>query len=82
MMATVYATPRQWVITALFVAFGVMAGFFANVLYTNHVDRQSNQAWCDIINQINTRYQALDKPDPDAARFRDGIATLKAKYDC
>lgn len=67
-------------VIALFVTLGLMIG--VSILYTNYVDRQSNQAWCELFNGLDKRYQALQNPDPDAIEFRQQLARLKDKYDC
>lgn len=53
------------------------------IVYTNYKTEQSNQAWCDIINGLDTRYRKLPPDaDPDAKVFARQVATIKQKYDC
>lgn len=79
----VYATPRKFMI-AWGISFLCMLGLTgAAIQYANHVDRQSNQAWCELIGGLDERYQALP-PDADveAKEFAAKIRSLRIKLDC
>lgn len=78
----IYAAPRQWITTAIFVLVGMVLAYAANVLYTNRVDRESNQAWCDIINGLVKRNSVIERPDADTLEFRQQLANLQKKYEC
>lgn len=79
----IYALPKSFLKTALmcFIFFVIAIG--ASIGYTNYVDRKSNQAWCELINGLNTRYSNLPANAPQEARdFAIKIAHLKAKLEC
>jgi hypothetical protein len=79
----IYSTSRSWLIALVLSYVGVFIAGGVNLWYTNHVDRQSNQVWCSMINSLNERYSKLP-PDAnaDAKQFATQIATIKRKYDC
>lgn len=79
----VYATPRKFMI-AWGVSFACMLGLTGTAMfYANNIDRQSNQAWCELISGLDERYQALP-PDADieAKEFAAKIHSLRMKLDC
>lgn len=78
----IYATSRQWVITLIAMFLGVLIAVSTNIFYTNRVDRESNQAWCDIINGLVKRNSAIERPDKDTLEFRKQLGDLQSKYGC
>lgn len=79
----IYAIPRRLLTTILLVFVSLLIGVGASMFYTNYVDRNSNQAWCDIINGLHDRYDALPVgSSPEAEQFARHIAILKDRYDC
>lgn len=79
----IYATPKRWFKTGLMLFLGLAISIGTSFAYTRHVDNQSNQAWCDMFNGLNRRYQQLPPTaDPDALEFAKYIADLRKKYKC
>ncbi len=79
----VYSTPRQLIIALLLIFFALSTSITFSIVYTNRIDRESNQAWCDIINGLDNRYQKLEpNADPDALEFARDLKDIKTKYDC
>lgn len=54
----------------------VLAG--GNILYTNHVQHESDQRWCALMAGLDERYQKLQPPPADATeqqrqQYRDAV---------
>lgn len=74
---------RQLLIAVVTVLLSVLAMVGINLVYTNYVDTNSNQVWCDIINGLDSRYSKLPQnADKDAKEFARQIADVKRKYHC
>jgi hypothetical protein len=74
---------KQLLIAAISVFVSLAVTASVSIFYTNSVDRQSNQAWCDIINGLHTRYEKLPpNADPYAKQFAAQIVVLKQRYAC
>lgn len=81
--AQIYAIPRKILTTFALVFVSLILAVGASMLYTDYVDRRSNQAWCDIIRGLHTRYQSLPKSSPpEAHEFARQIGILKDRYSC
>lgn len=79
----IYATSRSLMLAIMFSYVGLFIVGGANLWYTNHVDRNSNQVWCDLINGLDARYSALPaNASPDAIEFARQIAAIKKNYRC
>jgi hypothetical protein len=79
----IYSTPRQLIVAVILIFFALSTSITFSIVYTNRVDRESNQAWCDIINGLNDRYQKLEpNSDPNGLEFARQIAALKHRYGC
>lgn len=61
---------------------GVVVLFSFSILYTNYVNRQSDQRWCDLMVSLDERYQDLKTQDPSAIRLREQIRTLRSDLHC
>jgi hypothetical protein len=81
--AQIYALPRSFLMTFATTFVALMLAVGASMLYTNYVDRNSNQAWCDIINSLDKRYQSLPTDAaPEAYEFAAQIRVLQQRYKC
>jgi hypothetical protein len=61
-------------------AFMLLVSF--NIWYTNYVQRQSDQRWCELIPSLDDRYQALNTEDPEAIRFRGQVNRIRKSLPC
>lgn len=68
----------------MLVAFVAVASF--NILYTNHINRQSDQTWCDLITSLDERNQraagTVAGSDPDAIKFRRQVHDIRERLSC
>lgn len=82
-LTKIYSIPRQFVI-AWIISFLCMLGLTGgSMLYATHVDRRSNQQWCELIISIDTRYQALSPDAPiEAKEFAVRIHHLRNSLEC
>ena len=64
----------------MLVAFIMVTSF--NILYTNHVNRESDRNWCDLMVGLDERQQRLKTTDPDAIKFIRDVHDLRRKLRC
>lgn len=74
---------KQLAIAVLTVFMSVGGMVTINIIYTNNVDTESNQALCEMFSSLNKRYQHLPpEAPPEAKEFSGQIARIVKKYKC
>lgn len=71
---------RGWLRAMLVVPFLALA--VAGMLYTNHVQKEGEQRWCELIIILDEQYQAAEIEDPVAQRFADALHRLLEQLPC
>ena len=80
---TVYVVvSRKRALAEFSVAACLFIGMLASFQYTNYVDRNSNQAWCGIIELFNDTYREAPPPSAAGKKLEAEFKVLGAKYKC
>lgn len=74
---------KQLAVAVITVFMSVGGMVTVNIIYTNNVDRESNQALCEMFSSLNRRYQKLPPDAPQEAKeFAGQISRIVQKYKC
>jgi hypothetical protein len=72
--------PGRWRLVALVLAFAAL--MFAGVLYTRHVQRESDRRWCDLLVTLDTAYRSQPPATELGRRVAAAMARLRADFGC
>ncbi len=66
-----------------FVALIVVAALVSfNIWYTADQSARSDRRWCQLMQPLDKRYQALKTEDPSAIEFRNSLHVLVGQLGC
>lgn len=77
---TAISRGHWWSLAVVYFTLLVIA--VGNVVYTQHVDHESNRKWCELIMSLDNAYKEAPPQTPTGIKIAQDVARLRVNLDC
>lgn len=77
-----YAVDRRTAYLLIVIFASAMAASMSAILYAGHVDRQSNQKWCNLVVRLDDTYRTQTPASQLGKDIANEFKQLRQDFDC